>query len=232
MNRQWLALFSFLLFMVVLLSASSTSAASETFSEPTDDSGLSKQQILHMGLPLFLEAYQHRIHHSWQVREAAYILYIRYKEQDNQRRLVHLPRRYRNQAKHLYATLGKWENDAFDLRYAEYSSGTAVRGIYFRRHAEFEEDMGHIIELYMSSMKINRISQQKRQQVNRWLTRLLHHFMDVEAQDSIQHHSEFRHSLIALKADTVVLQNVLSVTPQQIAVKLNEHLGRLVEDVE
>ena len=41
----------------------------------TNDSGLSRRQILRMGLKSFVEAYQnHMGYHRWQIEEPAYIL--------------------------------------------------------------------------------------------------------------------------------------------------------------
>ena len=233
MSHRSLAMIGFFLTLFVCPSLKIAHARFQQKEKVTNDSGMSRRQILRMGLKSFVGAYQNHLgFHRWQIEEHAYILYARCKSYENERRLADLPRRRRNRARAIYIALGLWESHAFQLRYDEYPHGSAVRSIAFRRPAEFEEYMGQLIALYASSPNSTGITISRQQQAETQMRQLLLFYQDMNRAPTEEREAEFRRDLKYLQADTIALKKILHTVPLEAGTKLIEHLKEFAADIE
>lgn len=170
-----------------------TAAHISAASDFHNDSGYSGKQILRMGLERFLNVYTHGRRH-WQEEEKAYPIYVHYKAEDNKRRIANLKHSRRRQMKRLYTEPGNWESEAVCLRYDYYSHGTALRGIAFRRPAQYEEFAGYLLDQVTHSTRRPAPVRRSVTQAAMSAERLLRYYQQLVSSE-VEHPDDFRSTL-------------------------------------
>ena len=192
-------------------------------------SGYSKSQILQMGLERFLDAYTHNTR-RWQLEEAAYAIYAHYKEEDNRRRIRHLPLAERRQVKRLYSEVDKWEANALALRYDDYPHGTGIRVLFDSHPAEYEEFIGRVIRRTAYRQLRFAAAHWDAYQTNTLIEHLLVSYQ-LRSNDA-ENRAAFRNDLSRFHANTAEVKRLLSSLPLSVQAITALHITRFIHKVE